>query len=90
MHENVRFICDVCDKEFTSCHTLKRHKSVKHTNDAAKFYCSEDGCSYSTHSTYNLRVHVEKVHQGIKWPCDMCDYVGGYKGDLNRHKKIAH
>ena len=26
----------------------------------------------------------------IRWPCDMCDYVGGYKGDLTRHKKIVH
>ena len=26
----------------------------------------------------------------FRWPCELCDYVGGYKGDLNRHKKIVH
>ena len=31
-----------------------------------------------------------QVHKGIRWPCDLCEYVGGYKGDLNRHKKIVH
>ena len=35
-------------------------------------------------------MHTEKVHENIRWPCDSCDYVGGYKADLNRHKKTVH
>ena len=90
MHHKVRYTCDVCEKDFIAESSLRRHKEVKHGSSATKFSCKEQGCEYSTHSSYNLRMHVERVHEGIRWPCDLCDYVGGYKGDLTRHKKIVH
>ncbi len=90
MHHKVRYTCDVCEKDFIAESSLRRHKEVKHGGSATKFSCKEQGCEYSTHSSYNLRMHFERVHEGIRWPCDICDYVGGYKGDLTRHKKIVH
>ena len=42
------------------------------------------------YSKSNLHFLSSKVHEGIRYPCDLCEYVGGYKGDLSRHKKIVH
>ena len=38
----------------------------------------------------NLRVHKEQEHEGIRYPCDECEYVGARKLNLTAHKNAAH
>lgn len=62
----------------------------KHSSMPERYICLEPDCDYKTHFQYRLKQHTEKVHENIRYPCDVCDFVGGYKGDLTRHKKIVH
>ena len=34
--------------------------------------------------------HLKSKHQGVKYPCDQCDYKATQKGDLLRHLKSIH
>eukprot|EP00088_Acartia_fossae_P004963 TRINITY_DN12170_c0_g1_i12.p1 TRINITY_DN12170_c0_g1~~TRINITY_DN12170_c0_g1_i12.p1 ORF type:complete len:633 (-),score=114.83 TRINITY_DN12170_c0_g1_i12:157-2055(-) len=86
----VQFRCDQCEVKCSSLPALKRHKLKHSEGGASKFVCDHVGCDYKGRSHYNLKMHVEKVHQGIRWPCDLCQYVGSYKADLKRHIKIVH
>ena len=34
--------------------------------------------------------HIKLKHQGVKYPCDQCDYKATVKNDLLRHIKSRH
>ena len=37
-----------------------------------------------------LKVHIDSVHEGIRYACDQCDYRATQKSSLNRHFKRMH
>eukprot|EP00088_Acartia_fossae_P034831 TRINITY_DN3579_c0_g1_i4.p1 TRINITY_DN3579_c0_g1~~TRINITY_DN3579_c0_g1_i4.p1 ORF type:complete len:500 (+),score=55.28 TRINITY_DN3579_c0_g1_i4:97-1500(+) len=84
------FPCDICGAVFTMKAVLKKHIMNKHSTDADRLRCEEAGCNYTTMQKESLKAHIDKVHLGIKWPCSLCEYMGPYKGDLNRHMKKIH
>ena len=45
---------------------MKNELNLLLTLDLVKFSCEEGGCSYTTHTLYFLKTHVEKVHKGIR------------------------
>ena len=38
----------------------------------------------------SLRKHIKTIHEGVKFPCEQCDYKATQKGDLLRHIKSKH
>jgi len=85
------FYCPICNVKCSRVHALARHMKDKHSQGETTIYeCQEPGCAYTTPKKHGLKIHVEKVHLGIRWPCDLCKFVGSYKADLNRHIKIVH
>ena len=40
--------------------------------------------------TRHLSKILRSIHQGIKYPCDQCDYKATQKGDLLTHLKSIH
>ena len=34
--------------------------------------------------------HIKTVHEGVKFPCEECDYKAAQKFTLMRHKKSKH
>ena len=79
--------CEVCGVKVKN---LGQHMKQKHSSMPERYVCLEPECDYKTHFQYRLKQHTEKVHENIRYPCDVCDFVGGYKGDLTRHQKIVH
>ena len=37
-----------------------------------------------------LKMHKESKHEGIRYPCDQCDYAASMAKDLKRHKESKH
>ena len=33
----------------------------------------------------NLKIHIELVHENIKYPCNHCEYKATEKGNLKTH-----
>eukprot|EP00088_Acartia_fossae_P064764 TRINITY_DN7976_c1_g1_i2.p1 TRINITY_DN7976_c1_g1~~TRINITY_DN7976_c1_g1_i2.p1 ORF type:complete len:696 (-),score=93.11 TRINITY_DN7976_c1_g1_i2:160-2205(-) len=89
-HMPAKYPCDMCDLAFKTKKTLERHVNVKHATNPTKYSCQEEGCEYTALNREYVKRHVEKVHLGIRYPCNLCDYTGPYKGELNRHMKKVH
>ena len=48
-------------------------------------------CSWSTsHSTSHLKEHMDRVHEGVKYPCDLCAYKANKQQNLKDHKACVH
>ena len=39
---------------------------------------------------YLFRVHKKSKHEGIRYPCNECEYAAIQVADLKRHKKRKH
>jgi len=80
------FTCDICNKQMSTAMGLKKHKKVIHMKAKDK-QC--ELCSYATYSTFNLRLHVTKVHtkQTMETNCRVCS-IKTYSIDW--HMKTYH
>jgi hypothetical protein len=74
-----------CDCGFTTVHkdSLKQHKTITHGE--TKLCCEEPNCDFTAKWKSAITKHVRRCHQGIRFPCDKCDYVGVEKRNLTRH-----
>ena len=62
-----RFVCDECNKTFTSEDKLTKHKERKHKKKVAipkvKKKCTK--CDYETYRKSNLKRHIESKHSSL-------------------------
>mmetsp|Transcript_33279 Transcript_33279/g.6016 ORF Transcript_33279/g.6016 Transcript_33279/m.6016 type:complete len:93 (-) Transcript_33279:151-429(-) len=80
------FVCEPCDKRFTSKDHLKRHlKSRAHT----KIQCEGCGVYYIPQS--NSRKKICDKCRAVQFRCELCNAVFKQLKHLNKHKKsILH
>ena len=76
-HPNL-YICNPCQKPFSTKGSLKIHKRSIH--EKVKFPCNV--CYYQASRPEDLKTHTESVHEGIKYPCISCDFRASSKGVL--------
>jgi len=55
------------------------------TNSLQLYSCNE--CTYKTPSIRKLGRHKSVNHSGVKYRCEMCDFVTGYQSNYYRHRK---
>ena len=48
------------------------------------------GCDFTSLTKYHLNNHVQSVHEGLTYSCNLCNYQGQQKVSLRRHKLIHH
>ena len=86
IHEvKLRFKCDRCDKKFTTNAYLKDHVLIYHTNRKRSYFCNS--CEKSFFRKYDLNLHEDTVHKGIKrFKCEMCSQCFAQKGVLDMCK----
>jgi len=83
------FLCVKCNKKFNSDVGLILHIQNKHPKSKAKsLHCSEDNCSYSTHSKQLFRAHRSSHEKNACLKCPICmkEYLGGPKAFRNHMK----
>ena len=79
------FFCDICDRFFTSAHSLNIHNSFIHSAKAdKKNKC--DMCDLKCNNAQALRKHEVETHFE-EVVCDICDYKCHSKRMLERHMK---
>ena len=47
-------------------------------------------CEIKTVSKGSLKMHIESIHDGIRYECGQCDYMATKQGNLKRHKQVKH
>ena len=84
-HEkNTPFACEYCQRTFVLKSILKPH--LVNTNTRIK--CDECHLTFSTRGIMNQ--HTRNIHEGLKYPCNYCDYQAPQSGTLTRHIKAKH
>ena len=53
-----------------------------------EYYCKD--CKLITKSLPYLKRHIDSKHQGLRFPCSICEYRAFYKHDLDNHMKAKH
>ena len=64
----------------------KSNKKIKRTHGEA-YSC--DQCEFAGSRT-GLYLHKKSKHDGVRHPCDKCEYSATTLSDLKRHKKSKH
>lgn len=77
-----QYVCEYCDKKFTSMSSLKRHlKNVRHA-----FECKL--CTQVFNHREELILHANQVHEGKRYSCEFCGNTYKKRNSLNIHKSI--
>ena len=61
---------------------------VYKNNQISKFNCSE--CEYSTPARQQIKYHIETNHEGIRYPCDVCNHQSRSVKNLRDHQASKH
>lgn len=81
-----RFPCPICEKTFSKKDGMQKH--VRHVHDNVKnILCNF--CDYKTNSSFNLRLHISKMHtkEELEVECQFCHVK---TRGLEYHLKIYH
>lgn len=86
IHKNVpRFVCDICDKNFSRKPNLKQHMSLHVTDVATTFQCHYANCPKFYSLKRNLDSHIRSKHEGKRWICAVCLRALSSKQKLRQH-----
>ena len=77
-HDGLLYQCDLCDHTAKSKGILRKHKKLKHGGTGDILSC--DLCEFTCIDRSKLKCHQESVHEGVKYPCDQCDYAASQLG----------
>jgi len=78
LHLGKRLVCPHCDKTFriSDSINLDQHIRKHHLGlGERKYKCQGEGCNAAYAFSASLRAHINDVHLGTKWKCDVdgCD-----------------
>ena len=84
--EDLQYLCDQCDKQFTQQGSLSRH--IHSAHESVKYACNQ--CDYQATRQDHLTIHIQSAHEGAKYACDQCDYQATQQRNLIRHIQSIH
>ena len=66
----------------------KASRVIEPVKDKDEFTCRT--CEYSTNRKVNLRIHINSVHNEVRYPCGKCKYQATQQSHLYRHNRTRH
>ena len=85
--ERKKLSCIQCGKKFNWKSFLSKHVKEIHSGVKDRS-CSY--CSYATYSSFNLKLHITKVHFGTKLSKETCVHCEKSTSNLKYHTRIYH
>ena len=80
--------CSICNKKFSTTTTLRSH-ILTHSLSRVKSHVCED-CGVKFLQKESLVQHTQAVHEGVRYPCEICDKTFTTKSSVNKHKHRKH
>merc|ERR1719233_2125522 len=80
--------CDGCDYVAPNKDRLQTHKRNYHKHERNPFSC--DQCAFVGSNYPFLYSHKNKIHNGVKYHCDLCEHVSYNETLLKHHMKQNH
>ena len=65
-----------------------RRPRTQISNDNKSTQCPECGAEFTAKSS--MVTHYRSKHEGVKYPCNQCDYQATTQGNLQRHIQSQH
>ena len=92
-NSQLNFICEWCKKAFSRKKQLQIHAQIEHGQsldsiEDIKLTCQH--CFKAFNHLGHLKEHVDNVHLGVKFTCDICQKQFARERVLRAHKKTAH
>ena len=81
--------CNFCGYRTNHKGHLVRHFKNVHFGGKT-FACPEPECEFKTTWRMNIQRHVQAIHEGEIFPCQLCDYKTTDKGYLKKHMQTTH
>ena len=47
-------------------------------------------CSFKCSQKSKLKVHIQSIHEGVKYPCSQCEHKASGKSNLTAHIRSIH
>ncbi len=85
VRQSASYPCDLCDKEFSYKHVLKRHMQI-HTGEFS-YHCHICRRGFNEKGHYNS--HMNK-HEGKSFPCNYCSVRYSTEPSLKKHLRNVH
>lgn len=80
--------CDLCDYQTINRTNFTAHKLTKHSFGRGGYLCEK--CNQTFSSRGSLTNHTRAIHEGVRFPCDQCDFKGTQNITLKKHKINVH
>ena len=87
-NEDNRDAGSVLKPEHQRQHSSRSEIALKALNVVNHHDCVECGNSYS--SKHSRLKHLRRKHEGIKYPCNRCDFQATLQQNLMTHKRSKH
>ena len=85
VHPDEEPICNVCQAQFDTLKSLRKHKRSVHKRKDAKMKCQD--CGKVCSSPYAYYLHERAVHKKVEhYTCDICGKSFTYHNTLKLHK----
>ena len=74
--------------EITTTMEEPLNSGTRNIIDNSELICNECGKQFSYKA--GLHTHKKSIHEGLKYPCNQCNYIGTRKDSPKRHINNAH
>ena len=89
-HGEKHILCTECSFTTTQEYRLKEHAKKDHTDEKEWPRCSVADCGYKNWQANAVKNHFVKVHEGIKFKCEICPNEFSVKANMQAHMLKIH
>ena len=89
-HAEKHLLCDECSYVCSDAGFLRIHVGRHHTDKSLWPKCDWPGCDYTSWPEKNVKNHYKKVHEGIRYKCNICSKIFTARANMHAHKLKIH
>ena len=82
--------CDLCKRKYASGKGFRMHLRRMHGDVTEKPLLQCDKCDFKSRKEEQLNHHIMRVHEGLKYSCEICGYISSYEKHVKKHSLTHH